>query len=195
MRFRFLLCFLLLCTGVRFCYAQEARYTTHSEFGLLTYGPFFQEASFTGQSFHGVAFANRYRAGVQVGVDNYNVEGSENYWLLPVSARFQTDVPLRAGNAFFVGINGGYGLAALHNDKTEGQVHTSYRGGFVFEPFAGFKFKINARHFWSVAMGYKDQAFEIRKLTESGTVENLYTQKVTDKYHLQRFVVKFGWGF
>jgi hypothetical protein len=192
--------FFLLCCGLiffSFSYGQRSSYTSQYQVGILSYGPFFKDAGFTLESFHGVEFNNRFALGSTVGLDSYRIEGDEQYWILPISAKLVTDLSLNPNTRLSLGVDGGYGFAGLNKEKVENQRKVSYEGGFMLQPFAGLKFKANKKHFWSVSLGYKRQHFTvIEEMRWPGGIGNdEYGSKYTTAYTLQRLVVKAGWGF
>ena len=198
MRYNFMKFFLLCCGLIfsKFSYGQRLPYTSQYQVGILSYGPFFEDAGFTIESFHGVEFNNRLALGSTVGLDNYRIEGEARYWILPISAKLVTDLSLNPKTKLSLGIDGGYGFAGLNKEKIENQSKMSYEGGFMLQPFAGLKFKANKKNFWSVSIGYKRQNFTvIEEIQRTGDIDEEYRDKYTIAYTLQRLVIRAGWGF
>ncbi|WP_293946254.1 MULTISPECIES: hypothetical protein [unclassified Sphingobacterium] len=182
--------------------AQIKKYTNHNEFSVVTYGPIFLESGFALHTFHGLNLNEKFAIGLNTGLDRYPVDDNGEKWFLPLSTKINyVEYPKRK-RSFFAGIDLGYGFAFLNKTFQTNNLKSKYRGGVLFSPQLGWRFKFkDSQSYWSLATGYRYQQFN-REDSYSApasslpNVDNGYGLIHNEtRYHLHRFTLQVGIGF
>lgn len=206
-----MLCFLLALSlhGVS---AQDKRYTTFIEGGLLTYGVATKELGFSFRGIHSKRVLSDLYVGLGAGYEKYmmNEVDGKSFKILPLFVQGKYVLKSEKSSSLFAALDLGYGIAKLNKEQQNPEFEKfTYRGGILASPQIGVVFNTKRRQeFFTLSFGYKYQrsaekryynsmwgiGIPVRVETDSSPLQG-YNNFTDSKYHMHRLSIMLGFGF
>ena len=198
-----ILALISLFSSLNMLTAQEKKFLTHAEVGILAYNPSFKESALAFKLFFGPQLNPGIALGGSSGFELYPVNGDLTYNVVPVEVGIRYKLPVKSLSKLYLAANMGYGIAWL-DKRMAGQ---SGSGGIRLNPELGIRFSTGkSGNFISLAAGYQYQNFKSKQFYEKyyryfGNYDILintthikdFTE--TQNINTHRFSLKLGFGF
>lgn len=196
--------------GVSSVCAQEQKYTTHIEGGILTYGPLTKELGYSFRGVNARRFTGNFSTGLGIGYEKYmlNENDGGKFKALPIFVQAKYVFSPLKSKSFYTAFDLGYSTS-LNNSEENTFEKKSYKGGMLASPQIGIVWNTKHRQeFFTFSLGYKYQGFKEKRYynfmwpnrtpmaVETGDARlNGYDNFTNSRYHLHRLSVMLGFGF